>query len=318
MPWLRLINKHPLYTSQTLKRNRELISNYAGSLLLKENLLFFQLCRWLHPGGTPELTPIPKTNLCAEAVFLQLNSDAAREWQNRKYGERKFTNRWLLFTHPAQHWQEMCPTSLTSPQLLLWIPNGKSSLFKTKYLFHWEVRSLFFRTLHTEQDAHTLVLTISALSIEELLEFKWAHVCSRGKETNTNRLSNLLSPHLQKCPRGPCSASSKFSLSTRNKKEAEVSEEEEEEDSYQPTKVISLKTYIQRIWAPLGPIYRNWAMTNIICPSSLLAWFFICQETIIWGCNCFLIWAIQFCSETRETGLTLNPLKQRLYSTWAK
>lgn len=196
------------------------------------------------------------------------------------------------------------------------MPNGKSSLFKSKYLFHWECRSLFFRALYTA-DGHTLVLTISALSIEELLEFKRAHVCSRAKETNTNRLSNLLSPHLQSHPRDSCCASSKFSLRTRNKKAAAVLEEAEKE-SYQPTKVISLKIYIQRIRAHLGPTYRNWAMTNIFCLSSLLAWFFTCQITIIWGCNCLLIWAIQFCSETRETGLPLNPFKERLCSTQAK
>lgn len=155
--------------------------------------------------------------LCAEAVFLQLDSDAEREWQTRIYGEWK-THKQMASLHPS------CSTLAGNvpyfPKLLpnycFGFPMGRAP--SSKYLFHWEFRSSFFRALYTQQDAHTPVLTISALSSEEFLEFKWAHVCSRGKQINTNRLSNLLSPQPQSCTRVPCSASSKFPLKTRNKK----------------------------------------------------------------------------------------------------
>lgn len=248
--------------------------------------------------------------LCAEAVFLQLNSDA--EWQNRIYGKRK-THKQMASLHPS------CPALAGNmPYFPKLLPN---------YCLGFQMRrapsskpNIYFTGNAEACSSELCILQMlthwfwPSLSIEEPLEFKWAPVCSREKETNTNRLSNLLSPHLQSCPRAPCCASSKSSLRTRNKKAAAVFEEDEEE-SYQPTKVISLKIYIQGIWAHLGPTYRNWAMTNIICLSSSLAWFITCQITIIWGCNCLLIWAIQFCSETRETGLTLNPFKESIQYT---
>ena len=108
-------------------------------------------------------------------------------------------------------------------QLLLWHPKEKSSLSKTKHLFT-ESSEADSSVLHIEQDACTLFWIISISSTEGLLELKQSHVCSRRQETNTNRLSNLRSPHLPCCPRVPCSASSKFWLRARNKSEVEASE----------------------------------------------------------------------------------------------
>lgn len=128
-------------------------------------------------------------------------------------------------------------------------PMGRAPSSKLD-LFHWEFRSLFFRALYTEQDAHMQVLTLSALSSEELQEFKWAHVCSRRKETNTNRPSNLLSPHLQSCLRVPCPASSKFSLRTRH-------EEEEEEEEGGGRELSTYQSHFEDLHlkdlSPLGP-----------------------------------------------------------------
>lgn len=230
--------------------------------------------------------------LCAEAVFLQLDSDAEREWQNRIYGERK-THKQMAPLQPScstlagnvPYFPKLLPNSCFA------FPMGRAPSSKLNIYF----------TENPEACSSELCILRKMLTCwfwpSLLLEFKWAHVCSRGKETNTNKLSNLLAPQLQSCPRVPCSASSKFSLRKRNKKEAEVSEEEEEEDSYQPTKGISLKIHIQRISAHLGPTYRNWAMTNINCLSSSLAWFFTCQVTIIWGCNCLLIYLLIYFTE---------------------
>lgn len=75
--------------------------------------------------------------LCAEAVFLQLDSDAEREWQNRIYGERK-THKQMASLHPS------CSTPAGNmpyfrklmPNYCFGFPMGRAPLFKTKYLFH--------------------------------------------------------------------------------------------------------------------------------------------------------------------------------------
>lgn len=156
MPRLGLINKHPLYTfprpsKETGNKHQIVLGHFCSkticfSLSCADSYIQVEHLNWLQV----------QKMLCAKAVFLQLDSDAEREWQNRIYGERK-THKQMASLPPS------CSTLAGNmpyfrklmPNYCFGFPMGRASSSKLNIYFTEIQRLVLQSSIYLGRCSHT-------------------------------------------------------------------------------------------------------------------------------------------------------------------